>query len=573
MVRKCDGRPGDSDPGLRIGSPLRELIDQAEEVLLVRDRLRKLIDASRLVMAQLELPDVLQRVTTAAADLTGATYAALGVLSPEGGLEQFLHTGMAPDAVAGIDHLPRGLGLLGAVISEAEAIRLDDLAGDPRSSGLPVGHPPMRSFLGVPIRLRDAVYGNLYLADPRVAAFTTEDTEVIQALAATAATAIENARLFDAAHLRQRWLQSSNQLMIDVLTGSADTQHVVDIARETADADIGLHASPVPDSDLAVIDVVSGPSVDGLTGATFPLMGTRTREVLNNGRSLRTRIGGRNETPPPLRLDDLDEVGPLIMVPLTGGHGTRGVLVLGRRVDRPDFTAAELDLVATYAGHAAVALELVEARAAQARIDILEDRERIARDLHDHVIQRLFAVGLRLQGGQRAAPPQLADRIGQAVDDLDDTITQIRTTIFELNRRPTAGSGSLRAIVLRVVDELSPGLRRRPTVELRGPLDSLVPRSLYADVEAVLREGLANVARHAHADDVEVGVDVADGVLVLEVIDDGPGFGDDQSRSGLDNLRRRAERHHGTLWLSPPGQPGAVLRWSVPLPASRSAPS
>jgi GAF domain-containing protein len=193
-------------PRLELDQLLTQLIDHAQDVVAARDRLRGLLRANRLIIGDLALPVVLRRIAEGARDLVQARYAALGVLGPDGGLEQFIHVGVDEETVARIGHLPEGKGLLGALIDEPHPIRLANLADDPRSVGFPEGHPPMNSFLGVPIRIRDEVYGNLYLTEREGGPFTAEDEELVAALAATAASAIDNARLYAEAGRRQRWL-------------------------------------------------------------------------------------------------------------------------------------------------------------------------------------------------------------------------------------------------------------------------------------------------------------------------------------------------------------------------------
>jgi signal transduction histidine kinase len=250
--------------------------------------------------------------------------------------------------------------------------------------------------------------------------------------------------------------------------------------------------------------------------------------------------------------------------PLIGESGARGALVAGRLGRHGTFTAADLDMAETFAGQATIALELADARAGQQYLAALEDRDRIARDLHDHVIQRLFAVGLGLQStAARANESAIRARLTQAVEELDETIRQIRSTIFDLHE--AMPDNRLRSRVKAVVDELEPVLGVQLELAWSGPLDTLVDSSLIADVEAVVREAMTNVARHAQASTVRVTIGADTDQLTVDVSDDGVGLSDNARRSGLANLRNRAHSRGGTLTLENQEQGGLRLRWSIPL--------
>jgi len=367
-------------------------------------QLQALLDAALLVESDLDLPAILQHVLGAATSLTGARYGALGVLDRSGqGLADFHTIGADPGFCQG--RLPEGKGVLGLLITDPRPLRLEELTTHPRSVGFPPGHPPMHSFLGVPIRVRGEVFGNLYLADKEAGdQFTLADEQLVMSVAVAAGMAIHNARLVD-------------------------------------------------------------------------------------------------------RLAELSR---------------------------------------------------------------LEDRERIARDLHDTVIQRLFATGLRLQGlAGMFQVPEVARRVQMAIDDLDETIREIRTTIFALS---TSGD-SLRGRITSVVEEAAGSLGFRPEVHLDGPLDSTVPGHVGDHLTAALREALANVGRHARARSVKVLVAVRDASeLVLEVTDDGLGISDQGERKGLGlaNMASRARSLGGTMAVAPGDGGGTVLTWSVPLNRDRA---
>jgi signal transduction histidine kinase len=369
------------------------------------DRSARLLDAVVALSADLSLPNVLRRIVEAAAEVSGARYGALGVIGPEqagleGGLVEFVTTGLDAEAVRAIGELPHGRGLLGLLITDPKPQRIRDIGAHPASSGFPPHHPPMGSFLGVPIRVRDEVFGNLYLTEKQGAAeFSEADEELVVALAGAAGVAIENARL----HQR------------------------------------------------------------------------------------------------------LEQVA------------------------------------------------------------VLGERERIARDLHDTVIQRLFATGLGLQGlVGRIEGADLQERLQQAVDELDETIREIRITIFDLEARDAEKAG-LRARVLALAGETAATLGFEPRVHMDGPLDAASDATTQEELLKTLREALSNVARHANASTVEVLVRAGSGMITLRVADNGVGFSKDaQHGHGLDNMQARADSLGGVCEFSARRGGGTVVTWRVP---------
>ncbi|MDG4825340.1 GAF domain-containing protein [Asanoa sp. WMMD1127] len=551
-------------PRLELDQLLRQLVDRAQEVMATQGRLRGLLRANQLIISDLALPAVLRRIVEAARELVGARYAALGVVAPGGGLAEFVHSGMPADAVEVIGHLPEGKGLLGALIDDPRPIRLRRIADDPRSTGFPAGHPPMRSFLGVPIRIRDTVFGNLYLAESAAGAFSAEDEELVKALAATAAVAIENANLYASARLRGEWLQASAAITRQVLATEVSPahalRHIAERTRQVADADLVAVVRPDPDDEADLrVEVAVGLAAERLTGARAAAHDTLSGEVLATGRPVRLAEPGDGRDPVAAV-----EVGPVLAVPLHGSARLHGVLWTARAPGRPPFTADDVDMAGSFANQAALAIELAEARAEQQRSAMLHDRERIAADLHDHVIQRLFAAGLSLQGAAaQLGAGAAADRIVRVIDDLDTTISQIRTTIFQLQRPPNAVAQSIRARLLDVASQVAPALGFEPGVRFDGVIESQVPADLVEDLEAVLREALTNIARHAQARSADVEFTVTADTVTLEVRDDGRGIGEPTRTSGLANLRARAERRGGTLTVR--AARGTLLRWSVPI--------
>jgi signal transduction histidine kinase len=553
-------------PRLELDQLLAQLVERAQEVMATQGRLRGLLRATQTVTGGLSLPVVLRRIAEAARELAGARYAALGVLAPEGGLAEFVHVGMDDELAVRIGHLPEGKGLLGALIEDPRPIRLARIADDPRSCGFPPDHPPMTSFLGVPIRVRDEVFGNLYLAESLRGQFTPDDEELIKALAATAATVIENARLYEAARARGEWLQASATIARRLLSADLDEvdslRLIAEHSRDVAQADLVTVALPDEDGDLRV-QVAVGAATEGVCGVQLRREGCLSGRVFTTGTPLRMvtpdgQPGLRAVVP-----DQLD-AGPVLVVPLVGSHTTHGVLSVVRLRGRPAFTAEDLDMATGFASQASVALELARARADQQRAALLDERERIAADLHDHVIQRLFASGLSLQAlAATLGPGRATDRVLATVVDLDATISQIRTAIFALQQPPQAAPRGLRARLLEVVTEVTPALGFEPAVRFAGLIDT-VPVDVGDDLLAVLREALTNAARHARATVVDVELTAADGRLTLDVRDDGGGIGKTTRRSGLANLRHRAEHHGGTLAVDS-GSGGTRLTWSVPL--------
>jgi signal transduction histidine kinase len=536
----------------------------------VQQRLRGLLRANQLITGRLSLADVLRGIVEAAQELVGARYTALGVIAPDGGLAEFIHRGMPADMVARIGHLPQGKGLLGAVIAERRPIRLRRIADDARSSGFPPGHPPMESFLGVPIQIRDESFGNLYLAESTRGAFTAEDEELVTALAATAAAAIENARLYEAARSRGEWMQASAAIMRRLLSvpehgeaGDDPLRLIAEYSREIADADVVTVVRPPPAGGSLRVEIAVGDAADRVRGLRAAREGSLEGQVLTTGEALRLTHPGRTG----LRAVTLGDLGagPVMVVPLIGSRGVRGVLTVARAPGRQAFAPEDLEMAAGFAHQGAVAVELAEARSDQQRAAMLDERERIAADLHDHVIQRLFAAGLSLQGvAAMLGPGPATDRVQATVDDLDTTIRQIRTTIFQLQQPAPGKRAGARARLLDVAAEAVQGLGFDPAVRFSGVLDVL-PAALTDDLEAVLREALSNVARHAAARAVEVEVSSKDGRVTLAVRDDGTGPGENTRRSGLANLARRAEQHGGTCALEASAPWGTQLTWSVPL--------
>jgi signal transduction histidine kinase len=522
-----------------------------EDLLAAHQRLRGLLRASRAVMGDLDLDRVLLRIVEAACELVDAQYGAIGVVKRHGtGLEQFIYTGIDEETADLIGHLPEGRGLLGALIDDPVPIRLRVIGEDPRSVGFPEGHPPMRGFLGVPIRVRGEVFGNLYLTSLSEGDFSDDDEELVTALAAAAAVAIDNARLYEEATHRQKWLAASTDMTRRVLTHPGDEalRTIAERVAELADADLVTVAVPAADAAHFTVVVAVGQGEDELVGFTYGLPGTISEMVLRSGvPQVFEDVSTLRPPSPPLMVSRVVTLGPVMVLPLAGVEGVRGALVVGRTPGRHAFSASEVDMATDFAFHASVALELADGRREAQRMALYEDRARIARDLHDHVIQQLFASGMTLQAALSSMGPgpgsELVDRV---IDGIDDSIRQIRASIFHLRPHAPLGAG-LRATVLTVISEATPSLRREPQVRFVGAVDTVGDEELVDDVAAVVRESLSNVARHAHAEQVVVEVSLKDSVLEVLVEDDGVGIGTSSRRSGLANLRKRAEQRSGSF--------------------------
>ena len=560
MVGDVPGSAGRSSERL-----VTELVDRATRLADEQRTLRLLLEANRMILSELALSTVLQRVVVAARELAGARYAALGVLGPDGSLEQFVHDGLGGVEVCPPGQLPRGDGLLGVLISDPRPLRLTRLSEHPESVGLPATHPRMESFLGVPIEARGAVYGNLYLTEREGGGpFTDEDETVILALAATAGIAVENARLFDESRRRSRWAQAAAEVsaaLLDPTSGADPVELVARTVLRLIGADVVSVVVPT-DHDTFRVRLAVGEYGTGLEGIEYDARDTIARTALETGRGV--RLASLAEQPRfVVHLERVMDVGPTLALPLHGSEGTHGVLIVARNRGLPTFDDLDLDLSEAFAVQAAIGLELTAARADQQRLVVLEDRERIARDLHDHVIQRLFASGLTLESVAASTEPATALRVGDVVEDLDATIRQIRTLIFRLQAQ--GDLRSVRTVVLEAVEEAGAVLGHEPEATFEGPVDTLADADLVDDVSAVAREALSNVVRHAGASTVRVRVRASATRLEVLVADDGVGPGAGR-RSGLLNLLHRAEQHHGGCELRAGRDGGTELVWWSALP-------
>jgi signal transduction histidine kinase len=551
---------------LRLRELLMEVQDRVEQIVKGRDRLDGLVEAMLVVTSGLELDDTLRTIVHTAIELVDARYGALGVRGCGHELVEFIYEGIDEPTREKIGSLPEGRGVLGVLIDDPKPIRLDDIFRHPASVGFPPNHPPMRTFLGVPVRTRDEVFGNLYLTEKADGHPFSEDDEVlVQALAAAAGIAIDNARLYEQSRTRQSWIEATRDIGTELLAGTDPAtvfRLIADEALQLSGADATLVASPVdpelPMSEVLELTVVAtAGDASTLAEQTIPVAGTSI------GEAFAQRAPGRFDTIDLVPGGVDDDVGPALVLPLRATDAVTGVLVAFRRAGAQPFNAEQLDMMAAFADQAALAWQLASTQRRMRELDVLTDRDRIARDLHDHVIQRLFAVGLALQGTiPRARSPEVQQRLSDCVDDLQEVIQEIRTAIFDLH----AAAGGLTRLRQRLDEAIaqfsSPELRT--TVQFVGPL-SIVDAELADHAEAVVREAVSNAVRHANATTLTVNVTVED-ELSIEVIDNGEGLPADITGSGLVNLRKRADEVGGSLMVEKIPTGGTLLRWSAPLP-------
>jgi two-component system, NarL family, sensor histidine kinase DevS len=554
-------------PHLRLDDLLGELQARLQTVLTTRDRVHALLEAVVAVGSQLDLEVVLRQIVEAATGLVNARYGALGVVGDDGGLAEFIPVGLTEAEIAGIHHWPEGRGLLGELITNPRPLRLADIAGHPNSFGFPDGHPPMQSFLGVPVRIRDEVYGNLYLTEKENGGqFDDEDEAVVVALAAAAGVAIENARLYEEARRRQRWLQASSEVTRRLLSGTPPGEVVELVTQqvlEMSGADLATLALPEGERRELVIRHAAGEEAADILGLLLP-QASLSAEVLATGEPVTVEDFSQDERVARVARERM-QLGPAVLFPLGAQGNVRGVLTIGRRPGAMPLTHAATEMVGSFAAQAGVALELADARRDAEQVTMLQDRERIARDLHDLVIQRLYATGMSLQGAlPLIVRPEVADRVTRAVDAMDDTIGEIRSAIFALQSRHDLKQPALSERILDVASEMTGPLGFAPSLSLSTGLDDQVPAEVGDQALHALREALSNAARHADASRVDIRVQ-AGSDLVVVVSDDGVGLGDSTRRSGLANLAERAGQLGGTLQVGPAGDRGTELRWQVPL--------
>ena len=544
--------------------------EQLDELLAARDQMEQLLGLFVEIGAELDLDATLHRIIAAARELTSAPYGALAIRDPEGELLSFTHAGIDADLVQRIGHLPVGKGLLSLSLLDTPALRLTDLSTHPAAVGFPEHHPPMRAFLAVPISIRGIVFGNIYLThDDPDQVFSESDEVAARALAFAAAVAIDNAQVFERERTSVKWMEASREITTALLSRAEPhrrpLQLIAESARNLTDAEQAIVLVPadadLPDDemDTLVVSAAVGLHASEVIGQRVPVDGSTSGAVF---RSAEPAITQGLAYP----IQAFTDVGqrPAIVMPLRAHDRAVGVIVIARGSEQPPFNESYLDLVSDFATHAAIALALASAREDTRRLTILAERERIAHDLHDHVIQRLFAAGMDLQGTlARARSPEVADRLNRTLDDLQTIIEEIRTTIFQL-KSPLGKRGDFRHRIQRVVADLTENRDIVTTVRMHGPMTA-VGGELADHAEAVATEAVSNALRHSGASRLTVEISVAD-MFILDIVDNGCGIpADSLRRSGLANMQRRAEQLGGTCEITNPPEGGTRVHWVAPL--------
>ena len=569
------GSAPDTPPGvlpqLQLDDLLAELQSRIQLVRGTRDRMRNLLQAFVAVGSGLDLESTLKRIVETAVGLVDAQYGALGVIGEGERLIEFVPVGMDEATIRAIDHWPEGRGLLGLLIHDPKPLRLADMASHPDSSGFPAGHPPMKAFLGVPVRVRDEVYGNLYLTDKQGGGeFSEDDEAVLIALASAAGVAIDNARLYDVARQQQAWMAANAEIVTSLLSGTDPDEVLATLTRQIRDlarADLVVLAVPEPDHRMLSIRFAEGDGAEATHDLVLATEHSLSGEVLNTGLAIELEDFARDPRTAASVRGPMAHIGPAIVFPLGVAGDVRGVLTVGRRHGSLPFAETTADVVGTFAAQAGIALELAHRRRDAERLSLYEDRDRIARDLHDHAIQRLYATGMALEGTvPMIGKPEVEARVRKSVNAMDATIKDIRAAIFALQTRTEDEQPNLREAVVGLIDEMTAPAGFTPSLRLGGKLNDQVSPEAGEEMLTALREALSNAARHAQASQIDVGVDVdADGCLTLRVSDDGIGVPEGGRRSGLRNLQTRAEKLGGEFRLGPgPSGTGTTLTWRVP---------
>ena len=549
---------------LRLRELLVEVQDRVEQIMESRDRLDGLIEAMLAVTSGLEVDATLQSIVHMAINLVDAEYGALEVHDQAKHMLRFVFEGIDDETVRRIGQFPQGRGLVGLLIDDPKPLRLNNIADHPASVGFPAQHPPMRTFLGVPIRIRDEVFGTLYLAEKANGQLFSEDDEVlVQALAAAAGIAIANARLYHQAKARQSWIESTRDIATDLLSGAEPAtvfRRVAEQALKLTNAEAAVVAIPADDytaaedvAELLLFETI-GDAVASAAGQTIA--------VADNviGDAFAKRDPQRVER---IELDGVENAGPALILPLRASDTVAGVVVVLRGTGAGAFPEDHLDMMAALSVQAALAWQLSTTQRRMRELDVLTDRDRIARDLHDHVIQRLFAVGLALQGAiPRAVVPEVRQRLSNVVDDLQAIIQEIRVAIFDLHGSPTGATRLRQRLDDAIAQFADSGVHT--TIQFVGPL-SVVDSGLADHAEAVVREAVSNAVRHADATEVSVSISVGD-ELCIDVVDNGRGISDSITESGLANLRHRAEEVGGEFSTTSLARGGAAVHWAAPLP-------
>ena len=544
--------------------------DGLGKLLESTEQTERVLQAIARIGSHLDVEPTLRSVVAEAMALTGCRYGALATRDPDGRLTSFVHVGLNAESLANTDSPPTGKGLIAAVLERSSPLRLDDLTAHPAAVGLPEGYPRMRAFLGFPIVIRGKTCGGLYLTDDRPGWTFSESHQVaVQVFTSAAVVVIDNAQLLEHSMRRADWLEASRGIITELLLGSDSTQLPLQLVatqvQKLAHAEQAIVLTP-SDADLPpeeietlIVSAAVGVHAGEVIGQEVPVDRSTTGQVFRTGSPLITE----SFRYPIQAFTDAGERSAIVM-PLLYERTIKGVIAVARSTDEMPFDSSYLELVGDFASQAALALALASNGENTRELSILADRERIAHDLHDYVIQRLFAIGLDVQGTiARTREPDLVARLNRTIDDLQSTIEDIRNTIFDL-QSSTSSDGGFRRRIQDTVADLAENRNITTTLHMSGPMTA-VGSQLAQHAEAVVAEAVSNAVRHSGAMHLNIEITVAD-ELCIDVVDDGCGIpADNQRRSGLANLHRRAEQVGGVCTISTPAVGGTAIRWTAPL--------
>ncbi len=534
-----------------------------------RDRKDMLLKAGLTLASELSLPIVLQRIVDLAAEVTDARYGALGVIGEGDWLIEFVTTGIPARQRQAIGALPAGRGVLGLLIHQAHPVRIKNIADHPQSVGFPANHPPMSSFLGAPVQAIGRVFGNIYLAEKRSAnEFSQEDEDAVVILAAQAGVAIANASLYEEVRSRERWLDALRDITNQVLAGANETElldRIAEHARDLAGADAATVVTRSSTPAELKVAAAAGARAAQLRGQSVPTLGSISGAVMSSGEVMSfddVSQDARAFQP----IVSLGRHGPAFYVPLRVPGGVAGTLMVANLKGGKRFSEETRRLVASLADAASVALDYDRAQSELRRLGLLEERERIAKELHDGVIQSLFAVGMSLQGtALTSGNSETSTRLEHAVEALDGVIRDLRNYIFGL-RPGILADHQLDQALRNLGEEMQSRTREQVDVSVDAALAARLS-SRSADIVQLTREALSNIARHAHATRAAVRLEGSGKQAVLVVTDDGIGFHPENNSAGngLRNMRERAAKLGGSLEVTSAAGKGTTLRVAFPV--------
>lgn len=560
-----EGRETIGSGTTKVEDLLKDFVSHGGELLQSRERMAGLLEAVVALAEDLSLDAVLERVVQSACHLLRARYGALGVMGDNRALSHFITVGIDEELAAKIGLVPSGKGVLGVLVTTPQPLRLHDLGRHPEAVGFPEHHPPMRSFLGVPIRVRDTVFGNLYLTEKEGGGdFSDEDEELAMALAAAAGVAIENAKMYDDSRRRARWLEACMDVAGLMLGDDRDytvsgLDPIAARALRESESQLALIVAPDASGPGYIVAGAAGERARELSGKPLALDSPELREVFSGGEPTIVE-----DSAAVLECTECGPMGPLLAVALSTQGAHHGLLLLARGPNGRRYARTDIEMGAVFGSHVALALELARVHRLREELLVFTDRDRIARDLHDLVIQRLFAAGLSVQSLTRFTKDELAtERIRNITGELDEAIRSLRDTIYSL-RSSSGETELLSGRIRRVTRSSAKSMPFTPRLTLTGPVDAVTPDKAD-NVVAVVSEGLSNAIRHSGADAISVSVAVVKGQVTVVITDNGSGFDDSQERNGLANLEDRARMLDGECTITTAPDAGTSVEWSVPL--------